>query len=44
MGGESTGTTKIENGLLVFNGTVVDVPSLQAPGFISSGGFSPALR
>lgn len=36
MGGESTGTTALQNGLLIFNGSVVDVPSLSAPGFITS--------
>merc|ERR1712178_149441 len=34
MGGESTGTFTIENELGVFDGEVVDVPYLQAPGFI----------
>lgn len=34
MGGQSTGTFSIENGVGVFDGEVVDVPSLQAPGFI----------
>lgn len=35
MGGESTGTVKIENELGVFDGEVVDVPFLNAPGFIT---------
>ena len=42
MGGESTGTFTIENGLGVFDGKVADVPSLKAPGFIkmsTSDGF-----
>jgi len=34
MGGKSTGTFHVEGGLGVFNGEVVDVPFLQAPGFI----------
>lgn len=34
MGGQSTGTFTIENGVGVFDGEVVDVPFLQAPGFI----------
>jgi len=36
MGGRSTGTTSFRDGLLVFNGSVVDVPSLSAPGFITT--------
>lgn len=36
MGGKSVGTTSFNDGALVFNGTVVDVPSLQAPGFITT--------
>mmetsp|Transcript_13484 Transcript_13484/g.16970 ORF Transcript_13484/g.16970 Transcript_13484/m.16970 type:complete len:459 (+) Transcript_13484:87-1463(+) len=36
MGGESTGTFTIENGLGHFVGEVVDVPFLQAPGFIKT--------
>jgi hypothetical protein len=36
MGGQSVGTTRIHDDLLVFNGSVVDVPSLGAPGFITS--------
>jgi len=36
MGGKSVGTTSIENGVLVFAGTVAIVPSLNAPGFITS--------
>ena len=35
MGGESTGTFKIENGVGIFDGKVVDVPKLKAPGFIT---------
>lgn len=34
MGGKSTGTFSIEDGLGVFDGEVVDVPFLKAPGFI----------
>lgn len=34
MGGESSGTFSLENGVGVFQGSVVDVPSLSAPGFI----------
>lgn len=34
MGGESTGTFTQQNGLGIFDGNVVDVPSLKAPGFI----------
>lgn len=34
MGGKSTGTFKIKDGVGVFDGEVVDVPFLQAPGFI----------
>lgn len=34
MGGKSTGTFSIENGLGIFDGEVVDVPFLKAPGFI----------
>lgn len=36
MGGRSTGTTTITKGALIFNGTVVDVPALKAPGFITT--------
>eukprot|EP00462_Mataza_sp_D1_P008057 CAMPEP_0175125552 /NCGR_PEP_ID=MMETSP0087-20121206/3375_1 /TAXON_ID=136419 /ORGANISM="Unknown Unknown, Strain D1" /LENGTH=179 /DNA_ID=CAMNT_0016407393 /DNA_START=68 /DNA_END=607 /DNA_ORIENTATION=- len=36
MGGRSTGTTTIGKNLLVFNGSVVDVPALKAPGFITT--------
>lgn len=35
MGGRSTGTVSIENGLGIFDGEVVDVPFLQSPGFIT---------
>mmetsp|Transcript_91363 Transcript_91363/g.126862 ORF Transcript_91363/g.126862 Transcript_91363/m.126862 type:complete len:242 (-) Transcript_91363:108-833(-) len=41
MGGRSTGTFTIENGVGKFEGEVVDVPFLQAPGFLqarSAGG------
>jgi len=34
MGGQSTGTFEIVDGVGVFDGEVVDVPSLSAPGFI----------
>ncbi|CAB9523768.1 expressed unknown protein [Seminavis robusta] len=34
MGGKSTGTFKIEDGVGIFDGEVVDVPFLHAPGFI----------
>lgn len=34
MGGRSTGTFSIANGVGLFEGTVVDVPKLKAPGFI----------
>jgi len=34
MGGESTGTTRIEDGIGIFDGEVVDVPFLHSPGFI----------
>ena len=36
MGGQSTGTWKVENGIGVMNGVVADVPSLKAPGFIKA--------
>lgn len=36
MGGKSTGTFTIEDGLGKFVGEVVDVPFLQAPGFIQA--------
>lgn len=36
MGGESTGTTTIKDGYLIFDGKVVNVPSLKAPGFIQT--------
>lgn len=36
MGGESTGTTEMTSSALVFDGEVVDVPSLKAPGFIKT--------
>ena len=36
MGGKSTGTFSIQNGLGKFVGEVVDVPFLHAPGFITS--------
>ncbi len=35
MGGESYATVSIEDGLGIFDGKVVDVPFLQAPGFIT---------
>lgn len=35
MGGESTGSFKIENSKGIFKGDVVDVPFLKAPGFIT---------
>lgn len=35
MGGESTGTVSVESGLASFDGEVVDVPFLHAPGFIT---------
>jgi len=35
MGGKSTGNFTIQNGVGVFQGQVVDVPKLQAPGFIT---------
>jgi len=38
MGGESTGTTQIEDGVGNFDGEVVDVPFLQSPGFIQMVG------
>jgi hypothetical protein len=44
MGGKSTGTVEIQDGLGVFDGQVVDVPFLQAPGFITMetrGGLYP---
>eukprot|EP00429_Kryptoperidinium_foliaceum_P051141 CAMPEP_0176106306 /NCGR_PEP_ID=MMETSP0120_2-20121206/53348_1 /TAXON_ID=160619 /ORGANISM="Kryptoperidinium foliaceum, Strain CCMP 1326" /LENGTH=222 /DNA_ID=CAMNT_0017440429 /DNA_START=66 /DNA_END=734 /DNA_ORIENTATION=- len=34
MGGRSTGTFHVENGLGIFDGEVVGVPFLKAPGFI----------
>ena len=36
MGGRSTGTFSVQNGLGIFDGQVVDVPSLSAPGFIKA--------
>lgn len=36
MGGKSTGTTTVANGVLVFDGTVAIVPALKAPGFITT--------
>lgn len=36
MGGESTGTTEISQGHLIFDGEVVNVPALKAPGFIQT--------
>lgn len=36
MGGKSTGTTTVANGVLVFDGEVAIVPSLKAPGFITT--------
>jgi len=42
MGGQSTGTWSVGEGFGIFDGEVVDVPSLQAPGFIkaqASGSF-----
>jgi len=36
MGGQSSGTTTIADSMLHFNGTVRNVPSLSAPGFITS--------
>jgi peptide methionine sulfoxide reductase MsrB len=36
MGGKSTGTFAVQNGLGIFDGEVVDVPFLKAPGFIKS--------
>jgi len=39
MGGLSTGTFTIQNGIGIFIGQVVDVPSLSAPGFITTRTF-----
>jgi len=36
MGGKSTGTFTVSNNLGIFDGEVVDVPRLKAPGFIKS--------
>lgn len=36
MGGRSTGSFRVQSGLGVFQGKVVDVPFLQAPGFIQA--------
>jgi len=36
MGGQSMGTWHVENGVGVFDGDVVNVPSLKAPGFIKA--------
>jgi len=36
MGGKSTGTTTVSDGMLVFDGNVAIVPSLKAPGFITT--------
>jgi len=36
MGGKSTGTWAVNNGVGVIDGEVVDVPSLSAPGFIKA--------
>jgi len=36
MGGKSTGTWSLGDGFGIFDGDVVDVPSLQAPGFIKA--------
>ena len=44
MGGRSKGTVSIQNGLGIFDGQVVDVPFLHAPGFITMetrGGIYP---
>jgi hypothetical protein len=44
MGGKSHGSVSIENGVGIFDGEVVNVPFLQAPGFITmetSGGVYP---
>jgi len=45
MGGKSTGTWSLGDGFGIMDGEVVDVPSLQAPGFIkaqASGSFPDA--
>mmetsp|Transcript_11053 Transcript_11053/g.25967 ORF Transcript_11053/g.25967 Transcript_11053/m.25967 type:complete len:392 (-) Transcript_11053:44-1219(-) len=36
MGGKSTGTFTVQGGLGIFDGEVVDVPFLKAPGFIKA--------
>ena len=36
MGGKSTGTFRVDQGVGVFEGEVVDVPFLHAPGFIQA--------
>lgn len=36
MGGQSTGTWSLGSGFGIFDGEVVDVPSLSAPGFIKA--------
>jgi len=36
MGGKSTGTWSVAKGYGIFDGSVVDVPSLKAPGFIKA--------
>jgi len=38
MGGESTSTTRIEDGMGTFDGEVVDVPFLRSPGFVQMVG------
>lgn len=48
MGGLSTGTFMVQDGVGIFQGEVKDVPSLKAPGFIAArtgrGGYFPDLR
>jgi len=48
MGGKSTGTFTVQNGVGVFDGDVVDVPFLHAPGFIkvtsATGTFTDVSR
>jgi len=38
MGGKSTGSFKVENGIGIFDGNVAIVPKLKAPGFLETWG------
>ena len=43
MGGKSTGSFKVENGIGIFDGNVAIVPKLKAPDFLRRGEMMEAM-